>query len=348
MEKLKQKLAGTNFFQSRFKLYQLWNRLRISEIQKKNPNLNSIDLRQIQIVEEFPSFRKQRKFCQDILLKELIHRLKVIKNIDDVLPTSLEMYEKKYSKKYLKDSKLEEYNDLYLKKDPKDSEFIFKSGRNLKILDELQKQNDLENLKRLQLLEEERMIIVRDKLKEIQHWSLFSKQNKLFIDGKCKIGNIIGINPGMIYHHNLKKYIPISKIILKMNYGEILNVNLKEEIFFNSFNNYSDNIPKLQKNENSKLSFFEKLKKINEDENDELCEFENLMGMKFMNPISILNDFRSSKLPNVLDFSLLIPNDFPQDLLPFIPNKYFSHPDGIIQCSLMINIRNLKNEEILK
>jgi hypothetical protein len=342
-EKLKVRFTQTKYFQQRLKIFQLWNTLRLNEIQEKNQHFTTLDLKHFHIIshEEIPSFRNQKRICHEKLIKKLIQTLKVIKSIDETLPTSLQMYQQKFNKVYEPISLLENWNAMYLDRDVNDNEFIFKNSRNLKILEEISQSKDLESLKTLQELENERMQEFSKKWKERIGWNL-NMQEKLRIEGKCSSGNIIGMYPGMIYHHLIKKSIPLNSRIQKLEFGEMINGNLQNEIFFNSLHNHEDPI---QSNSNSK-SFLEKFKEFEKSGSYE--ELETKIGIKFNHPLSITCKMNTNPIPNVIGHSLRIPLEFPRELLAYIPNKYFTFPDGIIQCLVFVNKRNLKNEEIFQ
>jgi hypothetical protein len=343
LEKWKVKFTKTKYFQQRFKIFQLWNTLRLNEIQEKNQQFTTLDLKHFQIIstEEIPSFRKQKRFCHEKLIKKLIETLQEIKSIDETLPTSRQMFQQKFNRVYEPISLLENWNAIYLDRDVDDTEFVFKNSRNLTILEKISQSKDLESLKMLQELENERMSKFSEKLKERLGWKL-TMNGTLKIEGKCNSGNIIGMYPGMIYHHLIRKSIPLNSKIQKLEFGEMINGNLKNEIFFNSLHNHE--VP-IQSNSHSK-SFLENFKEFVKSES--LEELETQMGLKFNHPLSVTCKINTNPLPNVIGHSLQIPLEFPRELLPYIPNKYFTFPDGIIQCLVFINKRNLKNEEIFQ
>lgn len=316
---------------------------------------------------KLPGPNKQWKISQSLMLEQVQKLVKLIHTLDSKIPKSQEMFFEKYGTHYsyetIHDKIADSYKTVFIRaKNPLLKNFLNSQLANRSQTRKQFQRNDsknLEDLHKLQQLEQERLKLISQQVKSILGWCPIIKQSTipnagegLFIDGKCRRGSVIGIYPGLIYTPAYIKELPNEiSYLFPCGYPGAgvphINGDLQNEFFFSTM--YNHPIPE-------EVSIDEKLKwKYGKDQYLE-AKYSHLLGLRFIHPFALChkaNHPRKGFIPNVETSVLTIPMNFDPQLLPYIPNKYYKPPlilfgtqQGFIKTVVFIANRDLEDEEV--
>lgn len=337
-------IINTRKFQKQIDLHRVWKLVYLSKNQKSQQF--SFQEKEMEWYKQ-PSDSKKFKQVNKILTDQISILLSKIKENDEKIPNCKDIYQERFQKPYLPTSEIEKWSELFL-----DVKYDIKKENTFESMEFkpsiVQNLTPNQELIELQRIEQERLVQLTSLLKSDIGWSPVVKDSKiqnagkgLFIDGKCPKGSIVGFFPGMLY----KKY-PFELNEYHKNIGNFLiNGNLSKETFFQTMHNHKVYFEQDQK----KISFITKLL-FKEDFYRKDVKY---LGQRFIHPFANLqyvNHPPKWLLDNVLPFVVEIPFEFQRELLPYIPNAYFSDnssfSNGMVASLVFISRRQLENEEV--
>jgi hypothetical protein len=350
---------------------------RHGKFVKGNNNVHGIQIINV-------SCRKQKEESQQIILQQLHDLLKMWHRLDSSMESSQEIFNKRFGIPYTEESQ-EEFDAQRFK----NFEDVFAGVRfgdhATKEENEKAKAGLSNNkLKRLQQIEQERLHFLTEQLYKELGWAptvrygsqiAGANERGLFLKGSCKRGTVVGIYPGLIYNtkdfrtlychdgdlniRKPKKCAYIQQLAPGLYGTYYIDGQLWEQPFFcTSYNHIATIEYKKPTEKVNNGGLLKKLKKMVSREEENEKTYGKTLGLRFIHPFAQLNMVNhlpcanSRALPNLIAAPFSVPLNFDPELLPYIPNKYYSSPTvfnadfGYIRTVVYIATRDINNEEL--